>query len=181
MWGKERSRQGRYHIFPLDSPFFVSYTPVRNVSPSCPDILSLFLGLMASFKTKKPGFESLIVTQYHFYFWVIRKEIGPPDRVVGAFCGWLVTRDSGAARVVCRCHSFYNLYFVWRLTEARTVSWIVFIICCATRNVMAAPVRQKSEISPAIDDESATDHIEHLQSGKFQLSFWFVKLQILIS
>ena len=36
---------------------------------------------------------------------------------------------------------------------------------------MAAPVRQKSEISPAIDDESATDHIEHLQSGKFQLSF----------
>ena len=36
---------------------------------------------------------------------------------------------------------------------------------------MAAPVRQKSEISPAIDDESATDHIEHLQSGKFYLFF----------
>lgn len=38
--------------------------------------------------------------------------------------------------------------------EARTVSWIVFIICCATRNVMAAPVRHRS---PALDDESATE------------------------
>jgi hypothetical protein len=45
--------------------------------------------------------------------------------------------------------------------EARTVSWIVFIICCATRNVIAAPVqRHKSNNNPTpstMDDETATD------------------------
>ncbi|XP_046641036.1 uncharacterized protein LOC124326325 isoform X1 [Daphnia pulicaria] len=43
--------------------------------------------------------------------------------------------------------------------QARTVSWIVFIICCATRNVMAAPVqRHKNSPTPStMDDETATD------------------------
>nr|CAH0107753.1 unnamed protein product [Daphnia galeata] len=45
--------------------------------------------------------------------------------------------------------------------QARTVSWIVFIICCATRNVIAAPVqRHKSNNNPTpstMDDETATD------------------------
>ncbi|KAI9563563.1 hypothetical protein GHT06_011027 [Daphnia sinensis] len=43
--------------------------------------------------------------------------------------------------------------------QARTFSWIVFIICCATRNVMAAPVqRHKSNNSPTMfEDETPTE------------------------
>ena len=56
---------------------------------------------------------------------------------------------------------FKIFFFFGKFTEARTVSWIVFIICCATRNVIAAPVqRHKSNNNPTpstMDDETATD------------------------
>ena len=108
----------------------------------------------------------------------------------GEVCGWLVTRDVVlvvAIHVVCpkrdarvlrrRCPEskivifqfFLFIFFLFvEFSEARTVSWIVFIICCATRNVMAAPVqRHKSSNSPTpstMDDETATDLDPNVES-----------------